>query len=156
MLKPTEIRKIDFAYKSVPPKQKVFKTPLGTMLVFPSGKFRLMGVKEALTLTSAITNQLPYHVESLQLQSATYVDYFGQEISLQNLAHQLTSQRAYYEPEIFPALRLLDYRPICVNVFASGKLVITGFKELDYYKKFISKVKFDIFDALCDYYFSLM
>ena len=37
-----------------------------------------------------------------------------------------------YEPELFPALRLTEFNPLCVNVFHMGKIVILGIKTLDY------------------------
>ena len=39
---------------------------------------------------------------------------------------------AVYEPELFPALRYKKYNPLCVNIFASGKIVILGIRSLDY------------------------
>ena len=37
-----------------------------------------------------------------------------------------------YEPELFPALRVTKYDPLCVNVFPSGKIVILGIKTMNY------------------------
>ena len=37
-----------------------------------------------------------------------------------------------FEPELFPALRILTYNPICVNVFATGKVVLLGLRSMDY------------------------
>ena len=37
-----------------------------------------------------------------------------------------------YEPELFPAMRLIEYNPLCVNLFPSGKIVILGIKTMDY------------------------
>ena len=45
-----------------------------------------------------------------------------------------------YEPELFPALRLTTFDPLCVNVFMSGKCVILGLKHLNYVKH-VNRVK---------------
>ena len=37
-----------------------------------------------------------------------------------------------FEPELFPALRILTYNHICVNVFATGKVVLFGLRSMDY------------------------
>ena len=130
-LKPT------FQTKIKPPVQKVFKlSPSGCMLVFSSGKFRLMGLKQPITSYE----NLPLMPASLTLQSATIVGNYGESIRLCELATELTSSRCIYEPELFPAARLLDFNPLCVNVFSTGKIVILGVKDLDKRDELIANV----------------
>jgi len=120
-----------FPEKIKPPVQKVLPTSLigvrMMVFLFPSGKFRLMGVKEPLTSYDS----LPLMPDTMTLQSATIVGNYGESINLRTLAADLTSRRCLYEPELFPAARLLQFNPLCVNVFSTGKIVILGVKDLD-------------------------
>ena len=85
-----ELEKIQFQKKIKPPVQKVLKTSFGgCMLVFPSGKFRLMGVKKPLTSY----DNLPLLPASMALQSATITGNYGESIHLRALANDLTSSR---------------------------------------------------------------
>ena len=125
--------------KIPPPVQKVIKLstpPGGCMLVFPSGKFRLMGLKQPI----ASYENLPLQPATMTLQSATIVGHYGESIHLRELATELTSRRCTYEPELFPAARLLDFNPLCVNVFSTGKIVILGVKDLDKRDELIANV----------------
>ena len=137
LLAPGELDKIGFQTKIKPPVQKVIKTSFGAcMLVFPSGKFRLMGVKQPLTSYE----NLPLLPATMTLQSCTITANYGDRIHLSNLANDLTSRRCTYEPELFPAARLLDFKPLCVNVFSTGKIVILGVKDLDSHEELLAKV----------------
>lgn len=51
-----------------------------------------------------------------------------------------------YEPELFPALRMTEFNPMCVNVFSSGKIVIMGLKTISYCD-FVN----DVINSLCYY-----
>ena len=136
-LAPGELEKMNFQTKIKPPVQKVFKTSFGgCMLVFPSYKFRLMGVKNPLTSYE----NLPLLPATMTLQSCTITGNYGECIHLSNLANDLTSRRCTYEPELFPAARLLEFNPLCVNVFSTGKIVILGVKEIDNHEELLAKV----------------
>jgi len=65
-------------------------------------------------------------------------------INLQKLAEKTN---CIYEPEIFPGLRLIVFNPLCVNIFHSGKLVITGLKTLDFYDN-VDIIKTYVLDLL--------
>jgi len=134
-----ELSKIEpFKEKIKPPVQKVIETSLDgvRMMVFPSGKFRLMGVKQPLTSYDG----LPLMPATMTLQSATIVGNYGESINLRALAADLTSRWCIYEPELFPAARLLEFNPLCVNVFSTGKIVILGVKELDKVEELLAQV----------------
>ena len=132
-----ELEKIQFQKKIKPPVQKVLKTSFGgCMLVFPSGKFRLMGVKNPLPSY----DNLPLLPGTMTLQSATITGHYGERIHLRALANDLTSRRCTYEPELFPAARLLDFNPLCVNVFSTGKIVILGVKDIEKRHELIAEV----------------
>ena len=142
-----ELNKIEpFSEKIKPPVQKVIQTSLSgaRMMVFPSDKFRLMGVKEPLTSYEC----LPLMPATMTLQSATIVGNYGESINLRTLAADLTSRWCLYEPELFPAARLLEFNPLCVNVFSTGKIVILGVKELDKCSELFDKVSTVITFAL--------
>lgn len=119
---------IDFDSNMAPPVQKAM--PLengGVIILFHSGKCRVMGLKKPITKQMV----LPYELKCIKLQSATLVTHIGHDINLIMLAKTLTSRTCMFEPELFPALRLLHFNPICVNVFSSGKIVILGVKTLN-------------------------
>ena len=133
----SELDKIKCQRKINPPVQKVLKTSFGgCMLVFPSGKFRLMGLKKPIRSYE----NLPLLPASMTLQSATVIGNYGECINLNILATELTSRRCIYEPELFPAARLLDFNPLCVNVFSTEKIVILGVKDLENYNELLVKV----------------
>jgi len=122
-----------------PPRQLIYHGPENMkLLVFSSGKCRLMGAKKPITSTKGFT--IPFIIT--EIASTTVSMNIGQEINLHVLTEKLNKDRRQctYEPEIFPALRLLDFNPKCVNVFASGKVMILGLKTLKY-EKFCSSVK---------------
>ena len=142
-----ELDKIIFPRRKMAPVQHRIKTFDGScMLVFPSGKFRLMGVKKPLTPRQFV--RLPLLPKSVELQSATIVENLGQSISLITLTNRLTSKRCSFEPELFPAARLLQFNPLCVNVFATGTIVLMGVKDLKTVNKLISNVRTVILDAV--------
>lgn len=108
-----------------PPQMLVYKTSIGKLLIFKSGKCRLMGCKKPIT-------NIDLPITDLQIQSVTATMDLGVKLDLPLLATRLTSSNCVYEPELFPALRLTrSFNPLCVNVFASGKVVILGLKTLD-------------------------
>src|SRR3981189_836257 len=100
-----------------------------TMLIFKSGKFRIMGGKIDdldshfnIFSISTLYNEIPNIV--LQTMTAAYA--YPYKINLGELANNIESS---YSAEIFPAVHIRKYKPISVNVFASGKVVICGLKD---------------------------
>jgi len=111
-------------FSSVPPYQSVIKLKFGKLLVFPSGKCRIMGIKTPLT-NEQIEN-LSHKVKFLKIQSMSLCFDLECRLNLRNLTFNLPRKSYMYEPELFPAMRLLYFNPLCVNIFSSGKLVILG------------------------------
>ena len=37
----------------------------------------------------------------------------------------------HYEPELFPAVLIRKYKPLSVNVFSTGKIMICGVRDMD-------------------------
>ena len=85
-----------------------------------------MGCKKELN-----PDTLPFEIIDIQLQSITITLDLNTKINLFKLA-KLLSKEAMFEPELFPALRVLTYNPLCVNMFSSGKVVITGIRTFEY------------------------
>jgi len=129
----SDISHIDFTNKSSP-QMHIHKCHAGiTIILFKTGKCRLMGCKTPLiTLTN-----LPYNIHLQCIQSATATYDYGSLINLHSLS--IRAHPVMFEPELFPAARLQQFNPLCVNVFASGKIVITGLKTL-HIKKIISEI----------------
>jgi len=124
-----ELQKIKFEMKLAPPYQKIYNfNSGGKMLIFPSGKCRLMGLQSPLE----DFNVLPFAVKTLEIQSITLVLRLPTQVNLIKLAKGLVRGTFWYEPELFPALRLQNFNPLCVNVFSSGKVILMGVKDFDY------------------------
>jgi len=125
---PGQVKIVDFTkIDGYPPHQKIIKIANGAkMIIFPSGKCRIMGLKRALDFA------LPIRVTNLELQSITAVYNLGQAVNLRKLATQVLPRGSFvYEPELFPALRLTSFNPMCVNVFSTGKIVILGLRQFN-------------------------
>ena len=121
------------------PSQVVDKSGKYTIIFFRSGNCRIMGCKKPLE-----KYDLQYDIENIRMQSLSVVVNLGITINLYKLS-KLT--RCWFEPELFPALRLNKYDPICVNVFASGKVVILGLKNLNY-KGYVDNIISDLYNLI--------
>ena len=125
-------------FRTSPPYMYVCKSEKYTLVVFKCGKCRLMGCKRP--MTSKIVDDGPVKVEIVRIQSVSVTFDVGASLALcrlGNFCHRQSLQYLY-EPELFPALRLSCFDPLCVNVFASGKCVIFGLKHLCY-QKFVNR-----------------
>ena len=120
-----DVRHLPFRAHS--PRMYVVKHNDFKIIIFPNRKCRLMGCKKPITTL----DNLPYQITINKIQTITVTFDMNKSIDLYDLANNTNCR---YEPELFPALRLLDYNPLCVNVFASGKVVILGIKHLNYNK----------------------
>ncbi len=116
------IEHLDFRMN--PPQMHKFKYDDCTLLVFKSKKCRIMGCKSIISKLHVP----PFQVEIDSILSITAVMDLGYTVNPINLAKRV---KCWFEPEIFPALRLTQFNPYCVNVFASGKVVICGGASLD-------------------------
>ena len=119
----TKVEK-DFEFIMKKPRQCVKKCKDYSIIIFQSGKCRIMGCKKPL-----IESTLPFKITNIRLQSITVTANLNRTVNLYRLAERMKSM---FEPELFPALRCLDFNPLCVNVFASGKVVILGIRTFDY------------------------
>ena len=103
-----------FEFRSNKPKQYVEKCKNYTIIIFGNGKCRIMGCKKPI-----LSSSLPYKITNLVIQSITLTENIGQSVNLFEIALKL-KEKAMYEPELFPALRVIFFIPMCVNLFASS------------------------------------
>lgn len=113
-------------FRKTTPIQATFRTHQFTVIVFKNKVCRLMGVKKPLTQCDVDQANLPFKIKLGALQSSTWTLDFGLELNLSVLQKRIGG---IYEPELFPALRLTRFNPMCINIFHSGKCVITGYKS---------------------------
>ena len=126
------------------PSQVVDKSGKYTIIFFRSGNCRIMGCKKPIE-----KNELQHDIQNIRMQSMSVVINLGIRINLYRLS-KLT--KCWFEPELFPALRLNKYDPICVNVFSTGKIVILGIKNLNY-KVYVDNIIYDLYHLInkCDF-----
>ena len=129
------------------PQQLVVKDSQGTIIFFNSGKFRVMGCLDPLDAAFlALKYTLQIDEDDLpELKTQSYTSRFnlGYQINLQKLSAALKDD-ILYEPELFCALRMCKYRPLSVNVFSSGSIVVCRLKEPEDMYPIISEI-----DNLC-------
>ena len=119
-----------------------------TMLVFKTGKFRIIGKTlshaEALGLAASITMMMHACPPLIELQTMTAVYTHPQHINLPTLATLVQGSehktQCHYDAEHFPAVQIICWNPTHVNVFASGKVIICGLKTLAAAEKIISEL----------------
>src|SRR3981189_289507 len=125
------IKKVQYHQKQ--PEQLVIKFDDGcTMLIFKSGKFRIMGGKidELTAHCNIISVTCKHHnnIPEIILQTMTLVYSYSHPIKLAKLS---TLIKCYFNTECFPAVQITKFKPIHVNVFASGKVIICGIKDVE-------------------------
>ena len=111
-------------YNDWKPRQCILNYTDYKIIMFPNGKCRIMGCKKPI-----VDTDLPLNIKMEKMQSVTVCMNLKQNINLIDLAQKVPCS---YEPELFPALRLTEFNPLCVNVFHTRKIVILGIKTLDY------------------------
>ena len=107
----------------------MIKDEKGTVVLFKSGNFRVMGciddMEAALLLAKYFDNQYP----EIYLQSYTCTAKLGFSVNLYKLSK---CNNTRFDPELFCAVRMTKYNPISVNVFSTGSIVACGLMELAY------------------------
>lgn len=135
-------------YKCKPKQLKITFTEnkKGCVLLFETGTFRVMGKFdeiEALVMLHRIFSDTTVRVpDTLKLQTITMSGHLPERVNLYKLSDCISST---YEFELFTALRITAYNPLCVNVFGSGACVITGCKDIEKVHKIFSDL-----DILCN------
>jgi TATA-box binding protein (TBP) (component of TFIID and TFIIIB) len=101
-----------------------------------------MGCKSP--VQSVIDYPIPFAITNIV--SITSVMNMQRKIDIRKMFNEMGSRKCMYEPELFPALRLKIFNPLCVNVFASGKIVILGLKKLNNERQYRS-----IHNVVCNF-----
>lgn len=122
------------------PCQVVVKSDNYKIIFFKTGKCRIMGCKKPLEPHDL----KQYEIKNIQMQSLTVVVNMGVKINLYKLARIV---KCWFEPELFPALKIVKYEPLCVNVFSTGKVVILGLKNLNF-QGYVDNITSDLFNLI--------
>jgi TATA-box binding protein (TBP) (component of TFIID and TFIIIB) len=91
-----------------------------------------------------------YNFQPVYLQSMTVRVTLKQEgddevkINLIKFARECTSLPLQFEPELFPAVLLKKYKPISVNVFSSGKIIMCGVRDILQVDDIMQDIKSDL------------
>jgi TATA-box binding protein (TBP) (component of TFIID and TFIIIB) len=125
------------------PKMLLFRKDGITMLIFNNFKVRLMGsgdchekvFKLLLEKISEASQSMP-----IILTSHTLVHHFDYKINL----HKLNSKKFMNCMELFPSVFYKHNSNIHTNIFASGKVVLTGVTDLFTATTIINQLKIDL------------
>ena len=98
-----------------------------TFLLFSTGQFRLMGS----LIDESILSKLDCIYSEIVVQpkcvSQTVCLQLNQCVNLHKFNHHFENCKdILYLPEIFPAIRLFLWKPLHVNLFSSGKVIVLG------------------------------
>jgi len=116
---------------------------------YSSGKFLITGVK-TFKLVEIVAekvmdklneNNIPSDIEKLEISNIVLTDSINLKLSLDEIINSLNSSNASYEPEQFPGLFYKDDDGISYTLFTSGKIVMTGVKNLEKAKNNIKEFK---------------
>lgn len=121
----------DVKFHETTPIQVIVKFECCTFLLFSTGKCRFMGNADISTVNNYLNDIINSINASIithpELKSQTVVFSLGRPINLlcQVIPHSL------YEPELFPAIAIYKFKPLHVNLFSSGKVIILGHDALN-------------------------
>jgi len=116
---------------------------------YKSGKFLTTGLKKFEDVEE-VTNRVIVKLKDVGIQNplekveivnivlTEHVEFDG---SLEDVLFSLDSSNASYEPEQFPGLFYKDVDGLSYTLFQSGKMIVTGVKDLDLAKKNVEKLK---------------
>jgi transcription initiation factor TFIID TATA-box-binding protein len=120
----------------------------GKATVYRSGKYIIYGqkalgdidrsFKELLTLLSPIID--PELVSPPRVQNIVGMEDFQVKVPLTRLVVALQMEQVEYEPEQFPGVIYRGEKGTAL-IFSSGKVVLTGFKDIDSMEAFTSGLK---------------
>lgn len=112
-----------------------------TCLIFGNGKMVCMGAKNeeeakrALEYYASIIQERMggndiAKVEDFKIQNIVSSFDYGKKVNLYNF-HSKYKHNSVFEPEMFPGLSYKHPRKLSIQIFNSGKIVITGAKNFD-------------------------
>ncbi len=108
-----------------------------SLLIFSSGQCRLMGrvsLSQAQHVIDSL-NDIYYSVTSPLVQVSQTVVFKLDSLHLpidlyKFVAEYKTDDKICFEPEIFPSISLHYWKPLHVNVFSTGKVIVLGCNAL--------------------------
>lgn len=119
-------------YQVSQPEQLVIRFRDGyTMLLFKSGKFRVMGKMtdwSVLPVIYTVLGEISNDVPDVDIQTMTVVYRYDYQVNLLKLADIMGCM---LDCESFPALAIRKFKPVHVNVFSSGKVIMCGIRTVD-------------------------
>jgi len=134
--------------------------PRMASLIFSSGKVVLTGIRNEGSLDEGLTKVLTalkgagVHIMDVPQVAVTNIvcSYdIGRFINLNRVVAKLSLEAIEYEPEQFPGLvyRIKDPKIVAL-LFSSGKIILTGGKNLDDVKRGLSVLEESIKDVLVE------
>lgn len=136
-------------HQKTQPEQYIVKFDnSSTMLIFKSGKFRVMGNGDPPTTIINILSVLGQFTEAIPtvtMQTMTGVYGYERKIHLGRLSEVTDS---LLDLENFPAVQIKKFKPVHVNVFSSGCVILCGLKTIDsgnYIKSYLDSIISDCF-----------
>lgn len=136
-----DLRATDYNPDHFPGLVYRMQNPKAAALIFRSGKVVCTGAKSVADVTAALEQvfdelrELGVQVDDspdVEIQNIVSSADLGHQLNLQAIAIGLGLEHIEYEPEQFPGLVYrLDEPSVVALLFGSGKLVITGGKQID-------------------------
>lgn len=116
---------------------------------YRSGKFLTTGLKrfeDVEEVTGRVLAKLkdagiPNPLEKVKIVNLVLTDHIQLENSLEDVLFSLDTTDASYEPEQFPGLFYKDGNGLSYTLFQSGKMIITGVKDINVAEKNVDKFK---------------
>ena len=155
--KPIDLKKTHLIFSNisklhVKPYQLVVKDESGggggTLIFFSNGKIRIMGCIDELDASFLAYKYMMMLDENCNFQpvysqSMTISVTYPVKINLVKFVRECTAS-LQYEPELFPAVLLKKYKPISVNVFSSGKIIMCGVRDIQQVDSIMQELKPDL------------
>lgn len=116
---------------------------------YKSGKFLVTGVKDFDQIDQVAKRVLARlkeagidaDLESLTVHNIVATEKVDLNMTLEHLVLSLEDAKVSYEPEQFPGIFYKDDYGISYTLFSSGKLIITGVKDIEIARKGIEQFK---------------
>lgn len=113
---------------------------------YKSGRFLITGIKSLDEINKTAERvklmldelDLKLNIESIFIHNVVFVDKIKLNLSLEKICHLLDSDKVSYEPEQFPSLIYKDFGATFL-LFANGKVIITGLKNIDQSEDILEK-----------------
>src|SRR5438552_13016555 len=116
----------------IKPRQLVVKDDMGVLIFFSNGKMRIIGCNDNFDATMLAYKYIALvanETQEIPLQSMTVKVSTGKRINLTQLQQLITPSTL--ELELFPALMIQKYKPISVNMIATGNIIFCGVKKIE-------------------------